>query len=59
MRLHGRVPALDQLEALEIAIANRDDLGAGELVEVPDEVRAPVSEADDCDTDRAHRVEFR
>ena len=57
--LHGRVPTLDQLEALDVAIANRDDLGAVELVEVPDEVRAPVSEADDCDADRAHRVEFR
>ena len=57
--LHRRIPALNQLKALDIAIANRDDLGAGEFVEVPNEVRAPVSEADDCDADRAHRVAFR
>ena len=56
--LHGRVPTLDQLEAVGIAVANRDDLGAVELVEVADEVRAPVAEADNCDADTIHLVEF-
>ena len=48
-----------QLEAVRVAVADRRDLRALELEEVANEVRAPVTEPDDCDADGSHAVAFR
>ena len=48
---YGRVAAADGREPLPVEIADGDELGLVELVEVPNEVRAPVAEADDGDAD--------
>jgi hypothetical protein len=46
-----RVAACDAVERLAPRVADKRELGGRRLVEVADEVRAPVAEADDRDPD--------
>ena len=54
-----RMAARDRLDQLGPEIAHRDELGFLELAQVAHEVRPPVSEADDGDTNRLVRKDRR
>jgi len=45
----GWIPGKDFAESLGVAVANRDEMGGGAVVEVPDEVGSPVTGADNSD----------
>ena len=46
-RAHAGIATPDQRQPLGVEVADRDELGAVELCEVPDEVRAPVAQPHD------------